>query len=68
MLIRQVYQKVYHLPLLLFLDKRLTLQPDIRKGCHDVVIVSLNFKEIAILNISVLIIIVLLMELAKMRM
>ena len=36
-----------------FLDKGLQFQPNVYNGCHDVLMMSINFKGIAILNICV---------------
>ena len=37
---------------LYFLDKRLKLQPDVCTGCRDVLMMSMNLSDIAILNIK----------------
>ena len=34
-----------------FLDKEFKFQPDLRNGCHDVLVMSMNLNNIAILNI-----------------
>ena len=36
----------------LFLDKWLKFQPDVCNECHDILMMSLNFSNIAILNIK----------------
>ena len=36
-----------------FLDKGFKFQPVVYNGCHDVLIMSMNLKNIAILNIKV---------------
>ena len=50
---------------LYFLNKGFRFQPNFCNGCHDLWMMSMNFSDIAILN--VLIIVVLLEKLAKMR-
>ena len=35
-----------------FLDKVFKFQPDVCNGCHDVLMMSFNFNDIAILNIQ----------------
>ena len=35
-----------------FLDKRFKLQPDVCNGCRDVLMMSMNLSNIAILNIK----------------
>ena len=35
-----------------FLDKWFKFQPDVCNGCHDVLMISLNLCDIAILNIN----------------
>ena len=34
-----------------FLDKRYKFQPDVSKVCHDLLMMSINLRDIAILNI-----------------
>ena len=34
-----------------FLDKGFKFQPDVCNGCHDILIMSMNLSDIAILNI-----------------
>ena len=36
----------------IFLDKGFKFQPDVCKGCHDVLIISMNLSDFAILNIK----------------
>ena len=52
-----------------FLNKGLKFQPNVCNRCHDLLMMSMNLSDIAILNIksAVLIIAVLLTELAKKR-
>ena len=60
-----------------FLDKGFKFQPYVCNGCHDVLMMSINLCDIAILNnhgvdynqhsLFIIIIIVLLVELAKMK-
>ena len=35
-----------------FLDKKLKFQPDVCNGCHDVIMMSMNLSDIAVLNIK----------------
>ena len=49
------------------LNKSFTLQPNICNRWHDLLMMYMNHRDIAILNINVLIIAVLLAELAKSR-
>ena len=35
-----------------FLDKGCRFQPDVSNGCHDVLLISMNLSDIAILNIQ----------------
>ena len=35
-----------------FLDKGFKLQPDVCNGCHDLLMISMNLGDIAILNIK----------------
>ena len=35
-----------------FLDKGIELQPDVYKGCHGVLMMSMNLSDIAILNVN----------------
>ena len=41
-----------YLPLLLFLDKGFKFQPNVCNGCHDLLMISMNLSDIAILNIK----------------
>ena len=52
-----------------FLNKGLKFQPNVCNRCHDLLMMSMNLSDIAILNIksAILIIAVLLTELAKKR-
>ena len=50
-----------------FLHKGFKFQPNVCNGCHDLLMMSMNLSDSAILNIKVLIIALLLVELAKMR-
>ena len=50
-----------------FLNKGFKFQPNVCSRCHDLLMMSMSFSDIAILNIKVLIISVLLAELAKAR-
>ena len=34
-----------------FLDKEFKFQPDLCKGCHDILMMSINLNAIAVLNI-----------------
>ena len=49
------------------LNKSFALQPNICNRWHDLLMMYMNLRDIAILNINVLIIAVLLAELAKSR-
>ena len=49
-----------------FLNEEFKFQPNVCNRCHEL-LMSMNFSDIAILNIKVLIITVLLAELAKKR-
>ena len=52
MLIRQANQKTSLFVIIgIFLDKGFKIQPDIYNGCHDVLMMSMNLKDTAILNI-----------------
>ena len=54
-----------------FLYKGFKFQPDVCNGCHDVLMMSINLSDIAVLNIGgiyyrcIIIIVVLLKELAR---
>ena len=50
-----------------FLNKGLKFQQNVSKRCHDLLMISMNLSNIAILNIKFLIISLLLAELAKER-
>ena len=50
-----------------FLDKGVTLRLDVYNGCHDLLAMSMNFSNIAILALTVLIINALPTKLAKMK-
>ena len=50
-----------------FLDKGFKFQPYVYNECHDVLVMSKNLNNIAILNIYSAIIVILLMALAKLR-
>ena len=50
-----------------FLNKRSKFQLYICNRCHDLLIMSMNLRNIAILKIKMLIIIIILLELAKMK-
>ena len=50
-----------------FLDKAFKFQPNACNRCRDLLMMSMNLSDIAILNIKVLIITVLLAELEKVR-
>ena len=53
MLIRQANQKSAILVTIgIFLDKGFKFQPDVCKGCHDVLMISMNLSDFAILNIK----------------
>ena len=43
---------MWRLSLLVFLDKGFKFQPDVYTGCHNVMMMSMNFTDIAILNIQ----------------
>ena len=49
-----------------FYDKGFRFQPDVCNGFRDVLMMSINLSDIAILNIRIMIIVVLLTGLAKM--
>ena len=44
-------KRVHYFPLLVFLDKGLKFQSNVCNDCHDIFIVSMNLKDIAILKI-----------------
>ena len=44
-------KNVYSLSLLVFLDKGFKFQPHVCNGSHDVLMMSMNLNDIAILNI-----------------
>ena len=70
MLIRQVHQKsAIFFTIGIFVDKGFKFQPNICHGCHGALMISMNFTDIAILNIHGvdLLTVVLLAELAKVR-
>ena len=50
-----------------FLNKGFKFQPYVYNSCHDLLMISMTFSNIAILNIEILIIAALLAELAKVR-
>ena len=50
-----------------FLNKGFKFQPYVCNRCHDLLMISMTFSNIAILNIEVLIIAVLSAELGKVR-
>ena len=50
-----------------FLDKGVKLRLDVYNGCHDLLAMSMNFSNIAILALTVLIINALPTKLAKMK-
>ena len=53
MLIRQANQKsVIFVTIGIFLDKWFKFQPDVCNGCHDVLMMSMNLSDIAILSIN----------------
>ena len=51
MLIRQVHTKRFICHYWCFLDKRVRFQPAAWNGCHDVLMMSIDFNSITILNI-----------------
>ena len=67
-LIKQVHQKkciiCYHQ---YFLEKGFKFQSDVWNGCRNVLVMPMSLNDIAILNFRVVIIIVLLIELAKVN-
>ena len=66
--IKQINQKsMIFATIDLFLDKGFKFQPDVCNRCHDVLMMSLDLSNIAILNIMVLVIVVLLAKLAKVK-
>ena len=68
MLMRQANQKgVMFITIGIFLNKGFKFQPYVYNSCHDLLMISMTFSNIAILNIEVLIIAALLAELAKVR-
>ena len=52
MLIQQLHQKCDICHYLYFLNKGFKSQPDECSGCHDLLMVSMNLSDIAILNIK----------------
>ena len=50
-----------------FLDKRFNFHSSVFNGCYKVLIMSINFNSIAILNIYGIIIVVLSLELARAK-
>ena len=50
-----------------FLNYSFNFHPDVCNSCHDLLVISINLGDIAILNIKFLVIAVLLAWLAKMR-
>ena len=53
MLIRQLNQNnAIFVTIGFFLDKGLKFQPDVCNGCHDLLMMSMNLSNIAILNIK----------------
>ena len=67
-LIKQMHQKkciiCYHQ---YFLEKGFKFQSDVWNGCRNVLVMPMSLNDIAILNFRVVIIIVLLIELAKVN-
>ena len=52
MLRRQVNQKsVIFVTIVIFLDKGFKFELDVWNGCHDVLIMSMNLNDIAVINI-----------------
>ena len=41
---------MYYLARMIFLDKGFNFQQDVSNGCHDVLMMSINLNNIAILN------------------
>ena len=52
MLIRQANQRVQYLSPLVFLNKGFKFQPNVCNRCHDLLMMSMNLSDIAILNIK----------------
>ena len=53
MSLRQVTQKsVIFVTIGIFLDKGFKFQPNVCNGCHDILMMSMNLSDIAILNIN----------------
>ena len=52
MLIEQVHQKVWCLSLLVFFKLFFMFQPNVCNRCHDLLMMSVNLGEIAVLNIK----------------
>ena len=50
-----------------FLNKGFKCQPYVCNRCHDLLIISMNLSHISILKLKMLVIVVLLLELAKMK-
>ena len=50
-----------------FLNKGFKCQPYVCNRCHDLLIMSMNLSNISILKLKMLVIVVLLLELAKMK-
>ena len=50
--IKQVIKRVSYLLLLIFLDKGFKFQLHVYNGCHDVLMMSDNLNDIAILKIN----------------
>ena len=68
MLIRQVNQKsAIFVTIGIFLNKGFKFQLNVCNGCHDLLMMSMSFSNIAILNIKSANIAVLLEELAKVK-
>ena len=51
----------------IFLNEELKFQPNISNRCYDLLMMSMKFSDIAILNITLLIATVQFVELAKLR-
>ena len=50
-----------------FLNKSFKFQPYLCNRCHDLLMISVNLSDIAILKIKMSIIVILLLELAKVK-
>ena len=49
-LIKKCIKRVWYFPLLVLLDKGVTFQPYVCNGCHDVLMISMKLRNIAILK------------------